>query len=79
MKSNRTAPLVACVLLGLIFLPMLYVLSIGPAVWLSEHGYLSDEAGEWFYAPLAAAAERFPTIRGCLIWYMSLFGDLGRT
>jgi hypothetical protein len=79
MKPNRVAPLVACVILGLIFLPVLYVLSIGPAVWLSEHGYLSDELGRWIYAPLSAAANHYPAIGRWLVWYMSLFGDLGRT
>jgi hypothetical protein len=77
MKANRSAPLAACAIFGLIFLPMLYVLSIGPAIWLSEHGYLSDEAGRWFYAPLAAVANRFPTIGNWLMWYMSLFGGFG--
>ena len=72
-QSSRAAPLVACTLFVLLVLPTLYVLSIGPAFWLSQRGYLSDEAGAWFYWPLSAIANSSEFAQNWLIWYIRLF------
>src|SRR5689334_8131882 len=38
--------------LVVLFLPVLYVLSYGPAMWLWFHGYLSSQILDAVYAPL---------------------------
>lgn len=72
-QSSRAAPVVAGAVLLLILLPVLYVLSIGPAVWLIDQGYVSDASALWFYAPLGALAERSEFLSVCLFRYMELF------
>lgn len=72
-QNSRAAPVVAGTIFLLILLPLLYVLSIGPAVWLIEHGYVNDASARWFYAPIGAIAERSEFIAAWLFRYMELF------
>jgi hypothetical protein len=72
-QNSRAAPVVAGFIVTLLLLPVLYVLSIGPAAWLIEHGYLSDEAARWFYSPLVALAERSEFLSVWLMRYVELF------
>lgn len=54
-SSGIAGPLV--IFVGLfILLPLLYILSCGPAVALMTHGYLSQDAFEIAYYPLSLAA-----------------------
>jgi len=39
-------------LVVVVLLPVLYVLSIGPAEWLAAHGYCSEDAIGYAYAPV---------------------------
>ena len=72
-EKSRAGPLAACFVFGLVLLPLLYILSIGPALWLIEHGYLSDAAARWFYTPLGIVAERSEFLTAWLLRYMQLF------
>jgi hypothetical protein len=53
----------AIAVLLLLFMPTLYVLSFGPAVYVSMYGEISDQAQEaliWFYWPVICAKEKSP-------------------
>jgi hypothetical protein len=52
-------------------LPVLYVLSTGPAVWLLNRGVLTHESPIWFvYAPITAVVATWPRCEGALTWYL---------
>lgn len=74
-KETRAQPLAVIIIVVLLMLPVFYVLSVGPAVWLISQGYLDDGAARWFYGPLEWLAERSEMIRSCFQWYVSLFLD----
>ena len=63
-------PLAASLLL---VLPVLYVLSDGPAWWLWSRGYLPEELLLTLYAPLNWLADRSDAISLALDWYESLW------
>lgn len=72
-RSKRGAAPV--VVVGLFLLPVLYVLSIGPAIWLAEAGYLQGtviEVLEVVYAPLVWLANDTP-LGGPIEWYVDLW------
>jgi len=71
-SRKSAAPVVAAVLI-ILFGPLLYVLSVGPAVWLIEHEYLSDECAELVYFPIILAADYSPSFMAVLDWYLQLF------
>lgn len=57
---------------ALVMLPVLYLLSVGPALWLHWRGYLP--AGFLaIYAPLQWAAEFRGLASDFLTWYKNLF------
>ena len=57
-REGSTLAGIAIVAIGfLLFLPALYVLSIGPAVLLVEYGCLSEPAAEAVYSPMILAVE----------------------
>jgi len=58
---------------ALLFIPLLYVLSIGPAAWLSSREYLSQEATETFYYPLSLACKRFRWCQDAVNWYVEFW------
>lgn len=66
-------PIVAVLLLGLLLLPVLYALSIGPAYWLMQHNRISIDAYASFYSPLAPLADFYPPFDNFLEWYLPLF------
>jgi len=61
------------VVLFVLFLPMLYVLSIGPAVWLLANGHVSREPLRTLYAPLEWLGDAAPSSRRPLQWYVRLW------
>ena len=63
---------IACVCL-LPLLPVLYVLSGGPAVWLLYHGYLSEESIAFIYGPLNWAGTHCEPLELLVSWYDSFF------
>ena len=72
-QETRAQPLAVSIIVVLLMLPVVYVLSTGPAVWLISRGYLDDDAARWFYTPLEWLAERSEMIQGWFQWYVSLF------
>ena len=66
-----------CVIIGgalmCLFLPVLYVLSAGPAVWLIDHNFITIEVAGPFYAPIYYLAEAFPSFERFIGWYSSFF------
>jgi hypothetical protein len=65
---------VAVFVAALVLLPLLYVLSAGPAVWLLAHGFLSDAAFTWFYFPLSYVSDRWQSLEAFLEFYLELWG-----
>ncbi|MBC7853640.1 MAG: hypothetical protein IAF94_09405 [Pirellulaceae bacterium] len=57
----------------LLFLPLLYILSCGPAVALMTRGYLSEEAFAVAYYPLSLAARSSTWIGQILESYANLW------
>jgi hypothetical protein len=59
-RTNKSSPVWAVVVLLVLASVPLYVLSIGPAVYLLNVGFIrSTKPIETFYAPLVWAAERW--------------------
>ena len=74
-ERGRGGVVVAILLVTvLFFLFVLYVLSCGPAVALTNRGYLSDEFVETVYYPLSLATERSDWTSNALQWYVELWG-----
>jgi hypothetical protein len=57
----------------LTLLPVLYVLSTGPAVWLQDNGYVSNSSLV-IYWPLEMACRNCKPIRRTFEVYLSLWG-----
>ena len=77
--KRETIPMTAILAVGvLLLLPVLYVLSSGPAYWLYVRGTLSIEAYERFSMPLTTFCTDYDTVSGILDsygeWWVS-FGD----
>lgn len=72
-QSREPGPFAGCVYVATLLLPVLYVLSFGPACWLGNNGYLSDEV-KIVYVPLCLLAEYCPPVKGTLQWYVELWG-----
>ena len=70
-QRQSAAPLAAVVVLLLLFLPLAYMFSIGPAFGLFDRGYISDP--ERFYSPLAQAVDRSPAAVRVVQSYLSLW------
>lgn len=59
---------------GLFLFLVPYPLSIGPAAWLVEHGYLKEESLGVIYLPLRWFFAGFPEwINDMIIWYVKLW------
>ena len=64
------------VVVAVVVLLALYVLSLGPMVWLNDNGYLSDESGSVFemvYLPLDILYNEFAWVESILDAYMDLW------
>jgi hypothetical protein len=75
MEDSRKSggAVVVVVAIVVIALPVLYVLSIGPAGWLVDHGYVTREHAQIVYYPLILAAMNSTWINSALQAYMSWF------
>jgi hypothetical protein len=59
-RSSGGAAIVVTILVLLVFAPLLYVASVGPAVWFVERGLVSAEPDSVivvFYSPLEFVAQ----------------------
>ncbi len=43
-------------------LPLLYVMSVGPAIWCGEHGFISEQAFEAAYYPLNWVSSKWESL-----------------
>jgi hypothetical protein len=57
----------------LLLLPVFYVLSSGPVVWLENNSYIPDGVVERIYAPVLFVSRHFSAIREWLRWYWNMF------
>ena len=77
MSDDRNRPSITSPILVmgalLILVPLLYILSCGPAVILINRGYLSEEGFRIVYYPLDLAARSSRGIRDSLEWYTRLW------
>lgn len=63
---------VAIALLLVLMVLVLYVLSLGPAVMLTDNGYLDDDVARFVYSPLIWLHEHTP-LRKPLDFYVELW------
>ena len=69
-KSGGGTGVVMLVVAILALLPILYVLSSGPVIWLTIHGYAPDVP---LYAPLQWAGEHCEPFHKAFRWYLNFF------
>jgi hypothetical protein len=53
--------------------PILYPLSLGPALWLYNQGYISEATLTVAYYPLLLLADSFPIAHDLFEWYVELW------
>ncbi len=70
--NHRASPAAVLVAIAVILLPLGYVLSLGPAIWLHQHGVLSEYA-RVIYAPLEFLHDQCKPIGDALEWYAGLW------
>jgi hypothetical protein len=68
-----SAPLLVATLI--VALPLLYVLSLGPAAVLWHSEVVSGERLDAIYRPLFWMANQSPFFQRCLYWYIGLWID----
>jgi hypothetical protein len=74
MNDKRPgSSLAGCLAVAALLFPLVYVLLLGPAVWLHDHGYLGDSL-RLVYAPLHYLHEHCEPARQALEWYVALWG-----
>ena len=73
-REPRRGSLAVWVAIVVIVLPVLYVLSLGPGVWLDNHGYLSD-AADMIYWPLDKLYDQWQPAHAFFDWYVELWGS----
>ena len=73
-KRERSPLVIAAAIF--LALPVLYLLSYGPAVWLLTHGY-SDawDFARWFYEPIGWLRRQSEWFNALHDWYISFFWD----
>ena len=71
-RENRSGCL-ASTIIGLMLLPVLYVLSIGPVAWLVGNDLMSKWWLDVPYSPLEVIADSWPPFARFLIWYAELW------
>lgn len=69
-SSRSGAGLALVVAVLLVLLPVLYVLSIGPADYLVRSDYLDAETSRAFYGPLVWLYNSYEPIQPLLEWYL---------
>lgn len=74
-SRGSTAPVVIGVVVLLFLLPVLYVLSIGPAFWLAKHEFLSEGAYWNYCAPLLPLVTKYAFLNDAMNQYLLLWGD----
>ena len=71
--KQRGGCLVATIACLLLLLPLLYLLSIGPALWLLKEGYFPGPAFGRVYYPLTWLSEKSQWFGEAIGWYMDFW------
>jgi hypothetical protein len=74
--SSGGAVIIAVLVLLFILLPVLYVASVGPVVWLEHRNLIEVKPGSvifYIYLPLEWAVANCPPLQPAAEWYVSLF------
>jgi hypothetical protein len=77
-QSGGGAAVPAVTVLVLVLLPVIYVASLGPVVWLVSRDFIDagpESIVAIIYAPLQNAADHSPFIERALMWYGGLFRE----
>jgi len=72
-KQGTVGPVAFTVIGLLALLPILYVLSSGPAVGLVARDYISQDTIEVVYSPLDFVCQRCTPFEQAMSWYVDLF------
>ena len=73
MRTNKSSPVWTVVVLLVLGSGPLYALSIGPALYLLNAGFIPKKPVETFYAPLVWAAEHCEALDYALKRYIALW------
>jgi hypothetical protein len=76
-KDKSSAPLVAVFVVLLTIAPLLYVLSIGPALLLLKERVISERTWQRIYVPVVWPACQTKVTREALFAYMKLWMEEG--
>ena len=68
-EKPRRSRAITWLTIALVVAPFLYVLSIGPAIWLLDRGLISKRPFETVYFPLARLADKYPAFKSTIEWY----------
>ena len=65
-KPSKGGWAIVVAMVVIVGLPTVYVLSIGPALWLCDHGYVRGRTVDAVYRPIYIADEEFPAVGSVL-------------
>jgi len=74
-EGGQGGPIVALVAVICFMLPLVYCLSLGPAIWLVERTGMNDDFLEMIYAPLAWLYENAKFLQPIFDFYIGLWSD----
>lgn len=72
-KDGFAGPVTIAVVGMLVLVPLLYILSAGPAIKLMSRGYISESALMSVYFPLEYVSENCAPLGEGIGWYLDLF------
>jgi len=72
LTNHRSSPAAALVAAGFILLPVVYVLSTGPMVWLRDRHYI-PQAALFIFAPLDLLCDSCKLVEWFLNAYLKLW------
>jgi hypothetical protein len=77
-RGGCTAVAVTVAVIALM-LPFIYAASIGPVLWLDEHGYITVliDLRDGFYDPLRFVCRQFQPFQNLLEWWVCQWIDVG--
>jgi len=71
--KGRGGCLTVAILVAVLLLPIAYVLSIGPALWLSLNYYIPPKLYQIYASPVFFVAYKCQPLDDALNWYLSIF------
>jgi hypothetical protein len=76
VKKEKSGVLTVAVVVLLVLLPLIYLFAVGPIVWLSTNGYLSENAKyiiNVVYEPLGYLLDKVPLFNSIYQWWVELW------